>query len=208
MGACYSSASNTASPTPPGSPSMAVVFQICATARLVIALGDLTKFGGDAIVNAANKRMLGGGGVDGAIHRAAGPDLYDECHTVPEVSNGVRCPTGEARITKGYNLPAKHVIHTVGPIYEDDDESEPLLAAAYTSSMRLANEAGLKFVAFPAISCGVYGYPKNKAAVVSLRSVAASIGDVSEVHFILFGQDVFDQYFDAAKAQFGKHVEL
>jgi len=152
--------------------------------------------------------MLGGGGVDGAIHRAAGPQLYEECYAVPEVRPGERCPTGEARITKGYRLPAKHVIHTVGPIYRNDAVSEPLLTAAYTSSMELANQHGLKTIAFPAISCGVFGYPKDKAATVSLRAVAAAVGSVEEVHFILFGNDMLEAYVTAAKKLFGDHAEL
>ncbi|GAX83366.1 hypothetical protein CEUSTIGMA_g10791.t1 [Chlamydomonas eustigma] len=167
---------------------------------LVLVQGDLTEFQGDAIVNAANERMLGGGGVDGAIHRAAGRELYEECLKVPEVEEGVRCPTGQARITKGYKLPAKYVIHTVGPIYESDAESAPLLANAYKSSLQLANEHNLKTVAFPAISTGVFGYPKYKAAEVSLKAVADAIGEVREVHFILFGSDMLAAYQKAANS--------
>src|SRR4051812_25566778 len=112
--------------------------------------GDITKLKVDAIVTAANERMLGGGGVDGAIHRAAGPGLYEECKNVPEVSPGVRCPTGEARITGGYELPAKHVIHTVGPVWHGgNDHEEEKLAACYRNSLELAVANGVKTIAFP-----------------------------------------------------------
>eukprot|EP00798_Chlamydomonas_sp_ICE-L_P004004 gene4004-14084_t len=169
--------------------SGAARFKLNDQSSLLLYEGDLTKFSGDAIVNAANERMLGGGGVDGAIHRAAGPDLVKECKKVAEVSSGVRCPTGEARITGGFKLAAKHVIHTVGPIYRSAQESAPLLANAYKSSLALANEHGLKTVAFPAISTGVFGYPIGEAAEVSLAAVVEAVGTVEEVHFILFGAE-------------------
>ena len=123
-------------------------------------------------MNAANERMLGGGGVDGAIHRAAGPGLLEECRRVPQVRPGVRCPTGEARLTGGHGLPATHVIHTVGPVWRGGSQGESeLLASCYESSLRLAADAGLRDVAFPAISCGVYGYPLDQAARVAVRTV-------------------------------------
>ena len=134
--------------------------------------GDITTLAVDAIVNAANERMLGGGGVDGAIHRTAGPELYKACLKVPEVRPGVRCPTGEARITPGFKLPAKYVIHTVGPVYRDGQHSEPeRLAACYRNSLALAAENGCKSIAFPCISTGVYGYPKEEAAKIAVREV-------------------------------------
>lgn len=130
-----------------------------------IVQGDITTLAVDAIVNAANERMLGGGGVDGAIHRAAGPKLYEACLQEPEVRLGVRCPTGEARITSGFKLPAKFVIHTVGSVYRDGRHGEPdLLAACYRNSLALAAENCCKSIAFPCISTGVYGYPIEKAA--------------------------------------------
>lgn len=145
-------------------------FQLPNSLRLAIGVGDITKVKVDGIVNAANERMLGGGGVDGAIHRAAGGGLYDACKQVPEVRRGVRCPTGEARITPGFELPARFVVHTVGPIYEGDHESEPLLRAAHRSCLDLASREGLTSLAFPALSCGVYGYPVAKAARVAVKT--------------------------------------
>ena len=139
-----------------------------------IIQGDITTLVVDAIVNAANQVMLGGGGVDGAIHRAAGPELYEACLKVPEVRPGVRCPTGEARITPGFRLPAKFVIHTVGPVYCDGLHGEPeKLATCYRNSLALAAENGCKSIAFPCISTGVYGYPKEAAAQIAVREVKA-----------------------------------
>ena len=133
---------------------------------------DITTLAVDAIVNAANQMMLGGGGVDGAIHRAAGHELYEACLKVPEVRPGVRCPTGEARITLGFRLPAKFVIHTVGPVYRDGQHGEPeKLAACYRNSLALAAENGCKSIAFPCISTGVYGYPIEEATQIAVLVV-------------------------------------
>ena len=137
-----------------------------------VVQGDITTVAVDAIVNAANQVMLGGGGVDGAIHRAAGRELFEACLKVPEVRPGVRCPTGEARITPGFKLPAKFVIHTVGPVYRDGQHGEPeKLAACYRNSLALAVENACKSIAFPCISTGVYGYPIEDAAKVAVREV-------------------------------------
>lgn len=160
------------------------------TARINMLQGDLTRQAMDAIVNAANPQMLGGGGVDGAIHRAAGPELLKACRQVPEVQPDVRCPTGEARITPGFGLPARHVIHTVGPIYGGRPRDAELLASAFRSSLALAVKHALRSIAFPAISCGVYGYPLDEAATVSARVVGERAWDLDEVRFVLFSDTV------------------
>ena len=158
---------------------------------LVLVQGDITTLEVDAIVNAANERMLGGGGVDGAIHRAAGPELVEACRQVPEISPGVRCPTGQARITPGFQLPAPWVIHTVGPVYRSEEASRPLLESAYRSSLELANANDVSTIAFPAISCGVFGYPLRDAAEVALSTCRRHAGAVSEIRFALFGDDAW-----------------
>ena len=137
---------------------------------LAVAAGDITKTVVDAIVNAANERMLGGGGVDGAIHRAAGPELLKACHNVPEVRPGVRCPTGEARLTPAFRLPARYVIHTVGPVWRGGAYGEPdQLASCYGASLELALAHGALSIAFPAISTGIYGYPIDAASAIAVR---------------------------------------
>lgn len=134
--------------------------------------GDITRLDVDAIVNAANEALAGGGGVDGAIHRAAGPGLSEECRRIPLVRPYVRCPTGEARITGGHALLARHIIHTVGPVWRGGNAGEPgLLASCYRESLRLAEMHGLESVAFPAISCGVFGYPPEQAAMVAIDAI-------------------------------------
>ena len=138
---------------------------------LEVVTADITTLDVDAIVNAANTSLLGGGGVDGAIHRAAGPELIAECRSVGG------CPTGEARITGGYNLPAEYVIHTVGPVWQDGHSNEPdLLASAYRNSLKLAAENGVRSIAFPAISTGVYGFPADRAAEIAVATVAETVG--------------------------------
>lgn len=176
-------------------------FRLNPSTTLVLDLGDITRAQTDAIVNAANEWMLGGGGVDGAIHRAAGGELVAACKKEPEVRPGVRCPTGEARITPGFKLPAKHVIHTVGPIYESAAKSAPLLASAYRSSLELAKKNGLRSVSFPAISCGVFGYPLDEGAAVAIETCRESAAPpIAEVRFVLFSQDVFDAWVGAARS--------
>jgi len=136
--------------------------------KIEVWQGDITTLGVDAIVNAANESLLGGGGVDGAIHRAAGPQLLEECQQLPELRPGVRCPTGEVRATAAYDLPARHVIHTVGPVWQDGSRHEPeLLANCYWKSLQLAEKLGALSIAFPAISCGVFGYPLHQAARIA-----------------------------------------
>jgi O-acetyl-ADP-ribose deacetylase len=139
-----------------------------------IVEGDITSLHVDAIVNAANETLLGGGGVDGAIHRAAGPELLAACRALPQVRPNVRCPTGDARITPGFRLAAKFVIHTVGPVWHGgDDDEAALLACCYRRSLQLAHEHGLRSIAFPAISCGVYGYPVDLAVPIALGAAHA-----------------------------------
>jgi len=147
-----------------------------------IIQGDITTIPVDAIVNAANELMLGGGGVDGAIHYAAGEDLFKACLSIPEVRPGVRCPTGEARITPGFKLPSKFVIHTVGPIYEDGTHGEPdLLANCYRNSLALAVDQKCHSIAFPCISTGVYGYPHEAAARIAILEVNSFLN--THAHF-------------------------
>ncbi len=150
-----------------------------------VVVGDITRVRVDAIVNAANKRMLGGGGVDGAIHAAAGPELLRACREIAEIRPGVRCPTGEARITPAFALPAKWVVHTVGPIWRGGASGEPeLLASCYRASLALADAHAARSIAFPAISCGVYGYPVALAAAIAVGSVRAALAQAATVRSV------------------------
>lgn len=147
-----------------------------------VITADITRLSVDAIVNAAHPSLLGGGGVDGAIHRAAGPQLFAACRALPELAPGVRCPTGEARITPGFDLPARHVIHTVGPVWHGGQRGEPaLLASCYRHALQLLREHRLRTIAFPAISCGVYGYPAEAAARIAVAGVRAELADAPAI---------------------------
>ena len=159
--------------------------------RFTVVLGDITRLSVDAIVNAANSSLLGGGGVDGAIHRAAGPELVAECRML----NG--CKTGQAKITGGYRLPARHVIHTVGPVWNGGDHGEEeLLADCYPNSLGLARQHGLKTIAFPAISTGIYRFPAEPAARIAIRTTLAESKDgaFEEIIFCCFGDEMATLY--------------
>lgn len=165
--------------------------------KIEIRQGDITLLSVDAIVNAANTSLLGGGGVDGAIHRAAGPELLAECRIIGG------CPTGEARITKGYGLPAKYVIHTVGPVYGGRPQDSQLLQSCYRNSLQLALDHNVQSIAFPAISCGVYGYPIGDAAKIALKTAIAFLSEnpaVTRIVFVLFSksdQAVYEEVFES-----------
>ena len=162
------------------------------TAKLEAAQANIVTLDVDAIVNAANTTLLGGGGVDGAIHRAAGPQLLAECRTLGG------CPTGEARITRGYRLPARHVIHTVGPVYRDGRHGEPgLLASCYRESLKLAAKNGIRTIAFPAISCGAYGYPLDDAVEIAVRECRQGLERhpaIEKIIFACFGDETLKRY--------------
>jgi O-acetyl-ADP-ribose deacetylase len=161
------------------------------SARLTAQKGDITSIHVAAIVNAANESLLGGGGVDGAIHRAAGPELLEECRKIGG------CPTGEARLTKGYRLPARHVIHTVGPVWHGGNSGEDgLLQACYRNVMTLARQHGIASLAFPAISTGVYRFPLERATAIAVTTVHAELaqGTVKSVTFVCFSDDALAAY--------------
>jgi O-acetyl-ADP-ribose deacetylase len=170
---------------------------VSAVDRISLAEGDITKFAADAIVNAANSSLLGGGGVDGAIHRVGGSAILEECRRLGG------CNTGEAKATTAGNLPATYVIHTVGPVWGEVDNADELLASCHRTSIALAASLGCRTVAFPAISTGVYGFPVARAARIAIRTTARELERLSEIEratFVLFGRDAYDE-FGAALAE-------
>ena len=171
---------------------MVIAIQRALGDRIQVIQGDITTMAIDAIVNAANAAMLGGGGVDGAIHRAAGPELLGECRRIGG------CPPGEARLTHGYRLPARYVIHTVGPLWRGGDEGEPdTLAACYLSSLAIAREQGFREVAFPAVATGVYGFPRGDAARIAVAVVSSELAanELPErVYFVCFDAATAEAY--------------
>lgn len=173
--------------------------------RIEIVEGDITRLKVDAIVNAANSSLLGGGGVDGAIHRAAGPELVAECRTL----NG--CPTGEAKITKGYRLPAKWVIHTVGPVWNGGNKNEDqLLANCYRNSLALAEKHDLRTIAFPAISTGIYSFPLQRAtkiAVAEVKNFLETHSSLEKVIFVCFGKETYQTYLDTVQEIIGAEAK-
>lgn len=167
--------------------------------EIVVTTGDITAQAVDAVVNAANPTLLGGGGVDGAIHRAAGPRLLTACRALPASPLGERCPVGEARITQGFDLPARFVIHTVGPRYLVDPAPAMSLAEAHRASLRLAQAHGLRTIALPAISCGIYGYPPEEAARIALAVARECPWNLDEIRFVLFLEPILAAYRAAAE---------
>ena len=162
--------------------------------EIEVVRGDITTQAVDAIVNAANGSLLGGGGVDGAIHRAGGPEVLAACEVLraKDLPNGL--PTGDAVATTGGRLPARWVIHTVGPMWSRDEDQSELLASCHVRSLAVADEVGARSVAFPAISCGIYGYPEEEAAPVALGAVRGAATGVELVRFVLFGDDTFEAF--------------
>lgn len=165
--------------------------------RIVLLEGDITEQHVDAIVNAANSTLLGGGGVDGAIHRRGGPSILEECKMIRATAWPEGLPTGQAVATTGGALHARWVIHTVGPVYASDEDPPALLASCHTESLRVADDLGARTVAFPAISTGVYGYPLGEAARVAIEAVGTADTAVEEVRFVLFGSDAYAAFADA-----------
>ncbi|MGA6149546.1 MULTISPECIES: O-acetyl-ADP-ribose deacetylase [Stenotrophomonas] len=178
--------------------------------KIEVWQGDITTLAVDAIVNAANESLLGGGGVDGAIHRAAGPALLEACRALPEIRPGMRCPTGEVRATDAYDLPARYVFHTVGPVWQDGQRDEPaLLANCYWKSLQLAEKLDLQSIAFPAISCGVFGYPLHQAAQIAATETLTwqrSHRQPRRIILVAYNAATFKVYQQALAAQ-GQPVE-
>lgn len=162
--------------------------------RITLALGDITERSVDAIVNAANSSLLGGGGVDGAIHRKGGPEILQACRELRDSSYGRGLPTGQAVATTAGRLSARWVIHTVGPVWSATEDRSELLASCYRESLRVAAELGARTVAFPAISTGIYGWPMDDGARIAVRTVSGTVGSVEEVCFVLFDEAAYAEF--------------
>ncbi|XP_019192338.1 PREDICTED: uncharacterized protein LOC109186689 isoform X1 [Ipomoea nil] len=179
-----------------------VEFELSPSTLVKIVRGKIAQWSvdgsSDAIVNPTNERMLGGGGTDGAIHRAAGPQLREACYKVPEARPGIRCPTGEARITPGFKLAASHVILTAGPVYASHHDPKSALESSYRNCLRLAKENNIQYIAFPAISCGYFGYPFDDAAKVAVSTIKEFGSDFKEIHFVPAAAAGYDALVKAA----------
>jgi len=173
---------------------------MAASPQLRAVQGDITTLGVDVIVNAANETLLGGGGVDGAIHRRGGPGILAECRQIRATRHPDGLPTGQAVATTAGNLPARWVIHTVGPVYAKGEDRSELLASAYRESLRVADELGARTVAFPAVSAGIYGWPLDSAATIAVGTVSGAETGVEEARFVLFSEDVYDAFARALDA--------
>ncbi|MFF6834208.1 O-acetyl-ADP-ribose deacetylase [Streptomyces sp. NPDC012438] len=165
--------------------------------RIVLVRGDITAEAADAVVNAANSSLLGGGGVDGAVHRRGGPEILEACRALRRSHYGKGLPTGRAVATTAGRLPARHVIHTVGPVWSRDEDRSELLASCYRESLRVADELGARTVAFPAVSTGVYGWPMADGARIAVETVRATRTEVEEVRFVLFDETAYQAFEEA-----------
>ncbi|MFC8171298.1 O-acetyl-ADP-ribose deacetylase [Streptomyces sp. NPDC057325] len=165
--------------------------------RIVLVRGDITAEAADAVVNAANSSLLGGGGVDGAVHRRGGPEILEACRALRRSHHGKGLPTGRAVATTAGRLPARHVIHTVGPLWSRDEDRSELLASCYRESLRVADELGARTVAFPAVSTGVYGWPMADGARIAVETVRATRTEVEEVRFVLFDETAYQAFEEA-----------
>ncbi|MFC8490264.1 O-acetyl-ADP-ribose deacetylase [Streptomyces sp. NPDC057235] len=168
--------------------------------RIVLVRGDITAEAADAVVNAANSSLLGGGGVDGAVHRRGGPEILEACRALRRSHHGKGLPTGRAVATTAGRLPARHVIHTVGPVWSRDEDRSELLASCYRESLRVADELGARTVAFPAVSTGVYGWPMADGARIAVETVRATRTEVEEVRFVLFDETAYQAFEEAVGA--------
>lgn len=169
--------------------------------RITLVQGDITEQDVDAVVNAANSTLMGGGGVDGAIHRRGGPEILEECAALRATDWPEGLPTGQAALTTAGKLSASHVIHVVGPVYAKSEDRSQLLASCYREALRIADEVGARTVAFPAVSAGIYGWPMDDAARIAVTTVRDTPSSVEEVRFVLFGQSAYDAFAAAAQEQ-------